>query len=223
MGRSAKKIDSDRPLRRAIEEAQHRAFLPKLLKTQLLRQKLRRMLKPFDLNLDGSNPPNGSGGWPFPASSIRACFGGLLDKSQVQTIRIPEAQTLLSERPSVADHVGASLRQAVTPTLQCPGRHREDNGAYVTGPAQTGRLGFVNEECDHRARSAAAVSEIEVQHRWLVEIHRLPDEMKPKDASVKLLRPLRIGSDRGDVVNASDCRQSWLAFHQRWLGCPSKV
>jgi hypothetical protein len=65
VGRSAKKIDGDWPIRGAIEEAEYRAFLPKLLKTQSLRQKLRRVLKPFDLNLDGSNSPNISIGWIF--------------------------------------------------------------------------------------------------------------------------------------------------------------
>jgi hypothetical protein len=33
VGRSAKKIDGDRPIPGPIEEAEHRAFLPKLLKT----------------------------------------------------------------------------------------------------------------------------------------------------------------------------------------------
>jgi hypothetical protein len=33
VGRSAEKIDGDRPVRGPIEEAEHRAFLPKLLKT----------------------------------------------------------------------------------------------------------------------------------------------------------------------------------------------
>jgi hypothetical protein len=33
VGRSAKKVDGDRPVRRPIEEAEHRAFPPKLLKT----------------------------------------------------------------------------------------------------------------------------------------------------------------------------------------------
>jgi hypothetical protein len=135
MGRNAKKIHGDRSVRGAIEEAEHRAFLPKLLKTQSLRQKLRRVLKPIDLNLDRTNPPNCSIGWSFSVLIIRACFGGFLDKSQFETIRIPEAQTLLSKRPGVACHVRASLHQAVMPTLQCPGWHRKNNGAYVTKPA----------------------------------------------------------------------------------------
>jgi hypothetical protein len=83
------------------------------------------VLKPFDLNLDGSNPPNCSIGWLFPVSIIRACFGGFLDKSQFETIRVPEAQTLLSERPGVACHVRVSLHQAVAPTPQCPGWHQK--------------------------------------------------------------------------------------------------
>jgi hypothetical protein len=70
----------------------------------------------------------------------------------------------------------------------------------------------VDEERDHRAWGAPAVSKIEVEHRWLVKIHCLPDEMKAKCAGVKLLCPLRIGSDRSDVVNATDCSQGWLRF-----------
>jgi hypothetical protein len=97
VGRSAEKIDGDRPVRGSIEEAEHRAFLTELLKTQSFRQKFRGVLKTFDLNLDGSNPPNCSIGWLFPVLIIRACFGGFLDKSQFETIRVPETQTLLSE------------------------------------------------------------------------------------------------------------------------------
>jgi hypothetical protein len=70
---------------------------------------------------DGSNQSNRSIGWLFPVLINRACFGGFLDKSQLETIRVPEAQTLLSERTGVACHVRASLNQAAAPTLQCPG------------------------------------------------------------------------------------------------------
>jgi hypothetical protein len=65
----------------------------------------------------------------------------------------------------------------------------------VTGPATARRLGFVDEERNHRARRASAVSKIEVEHRWLVKIHGLLDKMKPKCAGVKLFRPLGIGGD----------------------------
>jgi hypothetical protein len=212
VGRSAKKIDGDRAVRGANEEAEHRAFLPKLFKTQSLRQKLRRVPKPFDLNLNGSNPPNCLIGWLFPVLIIRACFPGFLDQSQFETIGVPETQTLLSERPGVADHVCASLHQAIAPTRQCSGRHRKNNGADVTRPTTTGRLGFMHEERDHGAWRASAVSKIEVEHRWLVKIHRLPDKMKAKCAGVKLLRPLRIGGDGSDMVNATDCHQGWLRF-----------
>jgi hypothetical protein len=65
---------------------------------------------------DGSNQSNRSIGWLFPVLINRTCFGGFLDKSQFETIRIHEA-----ERTGVACHVRASLNQAAAPTLQCPG------------------------------------------------------------------------------------------------------
>ena len=108
--RGAEKINGDRSVRRSIEKAEHGTFLTALLKTQPLRQKFRCVLKAFDLNLDGSNPSNRSIG-----VMIDTVFGGLLDQTQFETIRIPEAQTLLSERPGVAHHIRASLDQAVTP------------------------------------------------------------------------------------------------------------
>jgi hypothetical protein len=135
VGRSAEKIDGDRPVRGPIEETEHRAFLPKLLKTQSLGQKFRRVLKPFDLDLNGSNTSNCSRGWLVLVLIIRVCFGSFLDKSQFETIRISETQTLLSKRPGIACDVRASIHQAVAPTLQCPGWHRKNNGAYMTGPA----------------------------------------------------------------------------------------
>jgi hypothetical protein len=70
----------------------------------------------------------------------------------------------------------------------------------------------VDEERNHRAWRASAVSKIEVKHRWLVKIHRLPDKMKAKCAGVKLFRALRIGGDGSDMVNATDCNQGWLRF-----------
>ena len=70
----------------------------------------------------------------------------------------------------------------------------------------------MDEERDHGARRASAVSKIEVEHRWLVKIYCFPDEMKAKCAGVKFLCPLRIGSDRSDVVDATDCGQGWLRF-----------
>jgi hypothetical protein len=93
------------------------------------------VLKPFDLNLDGSYTPNCSVGWLVSVLIIRVWFGGFLDKSQFETIRISEAQTLLSERPSIACHIRAPIHQAVAPTLQCPEWHRKNNGAYMTRPA----------------------------------------------------------------------------------------
>jgi hypothetical protein len=54
------------------------------------------------------------------------------------------------------------------------------------------------------------VAEIEVKHRWLIEIHCLPDEMKAKRAGVKLLRPPGIGDDGSYVVNATDSAQDRL-------------
>jgi hypothetical protein len=122
VGRSAEKINGDRPVWRPIEEAEHRAFLAEFLKTQSLRQKCRRVLKTLDLNLDGSNPSNRSIGRLLPVLITRACIGGFFDQSQLETIRVPEAETLLSERPSVAYHIRASLHQAAAPALQCSGR-----------------------------------------------------------------------------------------------------
>jgi hypothetical protein len=65
----------------------------------------------------------------------------------------------------------------------------------------------VDEERDHGAWRATAVSKVEVEHRWLVKIYCFSDEMKAKCAGVKFLCPLRIGSDRSDVVDATDCGQ----------------
>jgi hypothetical protein len=151
-----------------------------------------------------SNPSNRSIGWLFCDLVLWGRFGRLLDQSQFETIRVPEAETLLSERPSVARHIRASLDQVMAPARQCPRRHRKNDGADVTRPATTGRLGFVDKERNHGAWRAAAVSKIEVKHRWLVKIHCLPDEMKAKCAGVELFRPPRIGGDGSYVVNATD-------------------
>jgi hypothetical protein len=149
VGRSAEKINGDRPVRRPIEKAEHSAFLAALLKAKFLSQKFLRVLKTFDLDLDGSNPPNRSVGWLFCGLVIWVLVGRLLNQTQFETIRVPEAQALLSERPSVPRHFRASLHQAVAPTLQRSGRHRKNNGADVTRPATTRRLGFVDEERNH--------------------------------------------------------------------------
>ena len=209
-GRSAEKIDGDRPVRGPIEEAEHRAFFAEFLKTQPLRQKFRRVLKAFDLNLDGSNPSDRPISGLFCYLVICGLLGRLLGQSQFETIRVPEAQAFFSERPSVAHDIHASLNQAVAPAQQCPGRHRKNNGADVTRPASAGRLGFVDEERNHRAWRAPAVAKIEVKHGWLVKIHRLPDEMKAKCAGVELFRPLGIGDDGSYMVNATDWGQNLL-------------
>jgi hypothetical protein len=75
----------------------------------------------------------------------------------------------------------------------------------------------VDEERDHGAWRASAVSKIEVEHRWLVKIHCLPDEMKANCAGVEFFGPLWIGGDGSYVVNATDCGQDWLRFHQQGL------
>jgi hypothetical protein len=54
--RRAEKINGDWSVRGSIEKAEHSAFSTELRKTQSLRQKFRRMLKTFDLNLDRTNP-----------------------------------------------------------------------------------------------------------------------------------------------------------------------
>ncbi len=41
--------------------------------------------------------------------------------------------------------------------------------------------------------------------------------MKAKCAGVKLFRPLGIGNDGSYMVNATDCGQDWLRFHQQRL------
>jgi hypothetical protein len=51
------------------------------------------------------------------------------------------------------------------------------------------------------------VSKIEMEDRWLVKIHGLPDEMKTKYPDIKLFRPLGIGGDRSYMMNATDCGQ----------------
>jgi hypothetical protein len=75
----------------------------------------------------------------------------------------------------------------------------------------------VDEERDHGAWRASAVSKIEVEHRRLVKIHCSPDEMKAKCAGVKFFGPLWIGGDGSYVVNATDCSQGWPRFHQQRL------
>jgi hypothetical protein len=78
----------------------------------------------------------------------------------------------------------------MAPARQCPRRHRKNDGADVTRPATTGRLGVVDEECDHGAWRASAVSKLEVEHRWFVKIHCFPNEMKAKCDGAKFFRPL---------------------------------
>jgi hypothetical protein len=48
------------------------------------------------------------------------------------------------------------------------------------------------------------VSKIEVEHRWLVEVHGFPDQMKAKCAGVELFCPLGISGDGGYMVDATD-------------------
>ena len=75
----------------------------------------------------------------------------------------------------------------------------------------------MDEERDHGARRTSAVSKIEVEHRWLVEIHCSLDEMKAKCAGVKIFGPLWVCGDGSYVVNAADGSQDWLRFHQQRL------
>jgi hypothetical protein len=76
---------------------------------------------------------------------------------------------------------------------------------------------LVDQERDHGAWRASAVSKIEVDHEWLVKIHRFPGEMKAKCAGVKFFGPLWICGDGSYVVNATDCSQDWLRLHQQLL------
>jgi len=70
--------------------------------------------------------------------------------------------------------------------------------ARATTGARPGKKG------DDRSGPSGSIPEVKMVSRWIVEVDGALDETKPEHAGVKIQIRLRIGRDRGDMMDAEE-------------------
>ena len=132
---------------------------------------------------------------------------------QLQSVGIEQGQVLFLEAPTSLCNDDTLFLQAFGPVVQGPRGHGEGRDGRLAGAAATSKRPGPWEEGENRAGSSQFVPEIEMIGPRIVEVDGLLDQSQAQHLRVEIEIGLRIGSDRGDVVNSENGRGHEPGFY----------